>query len=191
MHISYFGDSYDIVKQSLIRWLAPFGPWSVHPMFTEETDLARVCAFERFLGATVLSNAPLTAKADRLKYFDCALTCGNLFLDPDTGLKLVKVSGTRGAKFLFASELLLLIQKRPGFLTIVFDQSHPRGKAVESLNEKLRYLSNQGVSAFAYTSHACFILAGSNSGLVERARDHLLAESRLPKNRFVCQSSCP
>jgi hypothetical protein len=31
----YFGDSYDIVKQSLIRWLADFGQWSAHPMFPE------------------------------------------------------------------------------------------------------------------------------------------------------------
>jgi len=35
MRMRYFGDSYDIVKQSLLRWLQSFGPWSVLPMFTE------------------------------------------------------------------------------------------------------------------------------------------------------------
>lgn len=32
MHVRYFGDSYDIVKQSLLRWLAPLGPWAAHPI---------------------------------------------------------------------------------------------------------------------------------------------------------------
>jgi len=29
-----FGDSYGIVKQGLLRWLSPCGPWLAHPMFT-------------------------------------------------------------------------------------------------------------------------------------------------------------
>jgi hypothetical protein len=36
MKLQYFSDSYDIVKKSLIAWLA--GNWAVHPMFTEQVE---------------------------------------------------------------------------------------------------------------------------------------------------------
>ena len=78
MHIKYFGDSFDIVKQSLIRWLAPLGNWSVHPMFTEAAKPAEATAYADFLGARLLSEAVLTDKTDRPSYFDCASTCDNL-----------------------------------------------------------------------------------------------------------------
>jgi hypothetical protein len=35
MKLRYFGDSYDIVKKSMLAWLSPFGKWQTHPMFTE------------------------------------------------------------------------------------------------------------------------------------------------------------
>jgi hypothetical protein len=50
MRMSYFGDSYDSVKQSLLRWLRPFGEWSIHPMFTEGVSAANVSGFEQFIG---------------------------------------------------------------------------------------------------------------------------------------------
>lgn len=40
MKLQYFGDSYDIVKKSLICWLSEFGPWVTHPMFTEDVSPA-------------------------------------------------------------------------------------------------------------------------------------------------------
>jgi hypothetical protein len=185
MHIKYFGDSYDVVKQSLIRWLAPFGHWSVHPMFTEAVTSAEAAAFADFLGARLLSNSVLTAKTERSTYFTCASSCDNLFLDPDTGLQIKSVSASRVPEFLFASELVSLVQKRPGFLTMVFDQSHPRGSERVSLEQKLSHLSERGISAFAYSSHACFVITGQDSVLVNKARTHLIRESRLPESRFV------
>ena len=185
MHLNkYFGDSYDIVKQSLIRWLTPFGPWSVHPMFTEQVAPADARAFAAFLGAQLLSDAVLTASA-RPTYFACASRCKNLFLDPDTGLRLDCVHGKRAPEFLFASELISLVQRPKDGLTLVFDQSHPRGSEEESLVRKLHHLSKHGIPAFAYRSHACFIVAGHDPALVRRAYTRLLAESRLPKSRFM------
>lgn len=187
MHIRFFGDSYDIVKQSLMRWLVCFGEWSVHPMFTEQVSSSDASAFGDFLGARLLSNAALTAQTDRSVYFSCASRCGNLFLDPSTGLRIKQVRGARAPEFLFASELISLVEKRPGHLTLVFDQSLPRGSARASLAEKLQHLSAHGVSAFAYESHACFIMAGRDPALVTRARAHIIAESRLPTSRLVPQ----
>lgn len=40
MHVRFLGDSFDIVKQSLLRWLAQCGPWSAHAMFTDEVTIA-------------------------------------------------------------------------------------------------------------------------------------------------------
>ena len=83
MHLNnYFGDSYDIVKQSLIRWLAPLGEWSAHPMFTETVQPEHATSFERFLGVRLLSNDVLCADTNRYAYFACAAQSGNLFLDP-------------------------------------------------------------------------------------------------------------
>src|SRR5579862_3183038 len=185
MHIKYFGDSYDIVKQSLIRWLAPFGEWSVHPMFTELPAPEEAAAFATFLNAKLLSNVVLTADTDRSTYFARASACENLFLDPDTGLRLENVRGVRAPEFLFASELISLAQRPKDGLTLVFDQSHPRGSADKSLVRKLDHLSKHGVSAFAYWSHACFVIAGRNSAAIQQAHTHLLAVSRLPASRFV------
>jgi hypothetical protein len=50
MRMSYFGDSYDTVKQSLLRWLRPFGEWSIYLMFTEGVSAANVSGFEQFIG---------------------------------------------------------------------------------------------------------------------------------------------
>ena len=35
MRMRFIGDSYYIVKQSLLHWMAYCGTWAVHPMFTE------------------------------------------------------------------------------------------------------------------------------------------------------------
>jgi len=54
MKLNYFGDSYDIVKKSLISWLWDFGPWSTHPMFTELVSSEKAAAFSRFLGVQLI-----------------------------------------------------------------------------------------------------------------------------------------
>lgn len=50
MHPRFLGDSYDIVKQSLLRWLGSIGPWSVHLMYAEAPTSGDVEAFEYLLG---------------------------------------------------------------------------------------------------------------------------------------------
>ena len=189
MHMRYFGDSYDIVKQSLISWLRRFGDWSVHPMLTEEASPKEVKAFERFLDANVISSEVLTTSTNRSSYFSCATQCGNLFLDPDTGLRLTKMNGSRAAKYLFASEFIQLIYSRPKMLTIIFDQSLPRGEERTSLAHKLKTLRDQKIKCFAYFSHVCFIVGGNEEELIDGALTHVIAESRLPGNRFLGPTS--
>jgi hypothetical protein len=38
MHLKFFGDSFDVVKQAMLRSLSTLGPWATHPMFTEQVS---------------------------------------------------------------------------------------------------------------------------------------------------------
>ena len=185
MRESYFGDSYDVVKQSLLRWLQPFGDWEVHPMFSVPASSAFISAFGTFLNAKVISEDVLTSVTDRSVYFSSAHSCGNLFLDPDTGICLESKRGVRAPKYLFLGELVRLADLRPNCLTVVFDQSVPRGSEEMHIAAKLRSLHDQKISAFAYRSHACFIVVGRDYSLVDRAYKRIVEESRLPNTRFL------
>lgn len=185
MRMQYFGDSYDVVKQSLLRWLRSLGDWSVHPMFTEAVSPAQVAAFECMLGAPLISREILTTKTDRDVYFSRTAKCGHLFLDPDIGLRMQSTRGARAPEYLFADELLRLCDRRPQSLTLVFDQGVARGKEKQGLQNKLLQLSQHRVSGFAYVSHACFVLVSHDNALVEQARRDILVGSRLPESRFL------
>lgn len=153
-------------------------------MFTEHVPSPDVSAFEAFLGAKVISPRVLTAQTDRRAYFSCAHSCGNLFLDPNTGLRLKNSGGARTRHYLFAEELVRIAQSRLPLLTVVFDQSLGRGSEQIDLDAKFRHLRLQQFNGFAYRSHACFIVAGRDHSLVDCARRHIVKESKLPESRF-------
>jgi hypothetical protein len=184
MKPSYFGDSYDIVKRSLLQWLSPFGPWKAHPMFTEPVDSLETKALSRFLGVPFVSEEVLRAGCDRPAYFQCCFRCESLFLDPDTGIRLKPTPPGKAIKYIFASELADIVKARPGWLTLVFDQSLARGSEEKQIREKLRCFARRGVHGFAYTAQASFVLLGQAT-TVRRARHSLLKASGLPNRRFV------
>jgi len=138
MRMSYFGDSHDLVKQSLLGWLRPFGEWSVHPMFTEPVSASDVSVFEQFLGSKVVSTDVLTNKTDRSAYFSCACSCGNLFLDPDTGMRQRDTRGIRATEYLFAGDLARIVEQRTAHLTVSFDRSVGRGSEQKHLQVRAR-----------------------------------------------------
>lgn len=185
MHIHYFGDSYDIVKQALLCWLRSFGEWSVHPMFTEPANEADVRAFGLMLNAKVISSEVFTTRSNRVAYLACAAGCDHLFLDPDTGLRLQPTRGAGAPKYLFAGELVELAKKRPKSLTVVFDQSVARGSEKAHLSRKLQVLEQQGLFGFAYVSHACFLVVGQDQPLIKEALAQVIEKSRLPPIRFL------
>ena len=185
MKLKFFGDSYDIVKKSLISWLGEFGSWSAHPMFTEPTTLAQAALFARFLGTQLISTETLTPSTDRAAYFMPCWSAGNLFLDPDTGVRLKVRRGLKSVNYVFGSELVALSQVRPSLLTLVFDQSFSRGSQMPHIQEKLEFFALHGVYGFAYTSHAPFLVLSSDSELAVRAHGRLLEVSGLPASRLV------
>jgi hypothetical protein len=184
--LQYFGDSYDIVKKSLIAWLEQFGPWVTHPMFTEDVTAEKAEAFSRLIGTKLISSRRLTSTIDRAEYFSGLNGKGNLFLDPDTGVSLKTFGGERSVRFVFGEELVEWCAQRPECLTLVFDQSYSRGVKKEvAMQEKLKYFAKAGISGFIYDSHAPFLLLGAHKKLVARARKSLLEVSGLPEGRLV------
>jgi hypothetical protein len=185
LRLRHFGDSYDVVKQALISWLGSLSTWEVHPMFTEPVDLAQASQFAAFLQARLISREVLGATANRTSYFACCKRAGNLLLDPDTGLRLQPLTSARSVEYLFGPEVVELARERPAALTLVFDQSVARGQERGQVERKLSYLHENGLHAFAYISHACFLLIGQTEGLVDRAYALVRDLSRLPDNRFA------
>jgi hypothetical protein len=67
----------------------------------------------------------------------------------------------------------------------IFRVGVARGREHEQLAEKIAFLYNYNVASVAYVSHACFILMGTDKGLVKKALELIQCESGLPTKRFV------
>jgi len=190
MNPKYLGDSYDIVKQSLLRWLGTVGTWSTHPMFTEPVSREQADTFSRLLGTPLLYRDTLTQVTDRDTYLAPARqSSDHVFLDPDTGIRSKPTRGKKAPRYLFGTELVSIANARPEKLTLVFDQALGRGEERIQLQTKLNDLAQQGVLGIAYVSHACFVLVGRNRNLVQSAFEMLKKESRLPGSRFLSWNS--
>ena len=189
----YLGDSYDIVKQSLLRWLSDFGDWSVYPMFTQPEAAADIEVYERLLGAQVIKPSVLNLndEAERALLFSSASSCSShLLLDPDTGLQIhgQKLKNPMdAAKYVREDELLIITTARPNKMTIVFDQSVGYGmKQIRPrMEKKLLQLQKRGVHGFAYLSHACFLVVGQDKELIMQAHAKVIELSRLPSDRLT------
>lgn len=185
MNLKHFGDSYDVVKKSLIQLLSPFGPWAAHPMFTHTATPSDAAAFSDFLGVKLVSTKVLLQTSDRRAYFAPCKDYQSIFLDPDTGIRLRSGRDKRSADFIFGDELIELAAAHPKGLVLVFDQSLARGREREQVHTKLEHFHSCGVQGFAYVSHASFLVLGHSSDLVHDAREKLLAASRLPESRII------
>ncbi len=190
MNPKYLGDSYDIVKQSLLRWLADIGTWTTHPMFTEHVSTEQAEAFFSLLGTRLLSYDTLTHHTDRDAYLAPVRDCkDHVFLDPDTGIRLEPTHGVMATRYLFGTELVAIADARPERLTLVFGHSLARGEERKQLKIKLNSFADQGVLGIAYVSHSCFVLVGKNSSVLGLAFETLKRESRLPASRFLSWNS--
>ena len=193
MHPDKVGDSYDIVKQSILRWLKGYGAWDVHPMFTACFKTGKKQAYMSLLGVSSLLTTDLVpSKRKREDYLAPARSSKNhVFLDPDKGLTLQQQPRPL-KKYLMISELVAIVGPdkltRPDMLTLVYDQSIDRRESTKSqIKKKLSWLADHGVYGCAYESHACFILVSAEKSkhIVHEAADTFLRESGLPRDRLV------
>jgi hypothetical protein len=185
MNLKHFGDSYDIVKKSLLQWLSVFGPWAAHPMFTHTVTDTDAAAFAHFLGVGLVSTELLAPNCNRRAYLAPCANSRSIFLDPDTGVRLRSASDKRSAEFIFGDELVALASTRAEGLVLTFDQSLARGSEGKQVQEKLAHFLARGIYGFAYISHASFLILGQSSALVHEARDQVLSASGLPTHRIV------
>ncbi len=189
MNRDKFGDSYDIVKQSILRWLSACGTWSVHPMFTDKDPTSYSKEYCRFLGVYAVTTETFR-KYRRDRWVAAGNHCqDHLFLDPDTGLRLEKPKRDLN-KYLLLCELVTVANARPKKLTLVFDQSIDRREEKSGTNEvqtreKLKRLECRGVHGLAYRSHANFILVSCDQDVLRCAKSTLVNSSQLPPERFV------
>jgi|CXWL01.1.fsa_nt_gi hypothetical protein len=186
MHLKYLGDSFDIVKKSLLQWLGATGSWSAHPMFTGEISDAQSEEFSRLIGVPLVSRSVLAPDTDRTAYFAPARSSqAHLFLDPDTGVRLASPRGRRETSYIYEDELLSIVRRERSLLTLVYDQSVPRGGERASLESKLQRLATEGISGAAYVSHACFLLLSQDASRVSDGVDAVVKASSLPRQRFL------
>jgi hypothetical protein len=155
-------------------------------MFTEPVSSEQADDFARLLGTRLLSLDVLTNGIDRVAYLAPARECHeHVFFDPDTGIRLKPMRGKKAPAYVFGTELMEFASACPDKLALVFDQSLAFGSERQQLQGKLQTFAFHGVHAVAYVSHACFVLLGRNSSLVEEAINVLQNESHLPRRRFL------
>lgn len=191
MRECYLGDSYDLVKRTLLRWLQPLGDWGIHPMFTEAASDAFISSYTALMGIPLVSTEVLTRSSNRAAYFAPCSRSTHCFLDPNTGLKIQAGRGPVSTNHLFGSDLETIVGSRLG-IAVVFDQSLSFARnADDQLQEKLAYLGGLGLFGFAYRSHACFLFISRDRQLLGRARELLTSNGRLPSARLVPKELLP
>lgn len=140
MRMQFFGNSYDVVKRFLLRSLEPSADWAAFPMFTDRATTADVTAFESFLNVKVVEPAPFTESTNRANHFAALAQHRNIFLDPDTGIKLKAVEGPESMKYVFAPD-------SPRDQWLILSSSSRRGrwpptvkKAYQAFDEEFAFL---------------------------------------------------
>ena len=202
MRMEFFCDSYEFAKRSLMSWLAPGEDWAVHPMFTDSEDDVSpdeaeafrrfVYAYERFIGAKVLTMKRVPQKNERTAYFSdeaCVAWHGHILFDPDTGVWMPEKPGkaSKPKKYIFDSELSQQVKHRPDHLTLVFDQSLPRKKEparTAEIRRKLKTFAKEELFSIAYVAQAPLLVLTCNKNLIAKARSRLL-DAGLPESRVI------
>ena len=187
MEEAKFGDSYDFIKQFILRWLRCEGEWRAHPMFSTPIKAPFPTMFSAFLGVPLVDTNPVPGKQGRHEYFKSARQCQtNLLLDPDTGLALGDIRVTK--KHLELDELVDIARAegRKSKLTLVFDQSFKRNESKENQVEgKLKYLRSKQLHCTVYKSHANFLLVSADPRALESAKRVLLLQAKVPPGRLL------
>lgn len=188
MHPSKFGDTYDIAKLRILTWLVPGEKWLIHPMYfppgKEDRDETFPCRYADFLGLCLVSGNIVQRRHLVNAVVDDP---GNLFLDPDTGLRL---GDNKLREYVSVSELIEIASARKRDLVLVYNQRinfdvRKAGTRRHQVKEKLDHLHDANVHAVAYVSHVAFIWASIDPNVVKDATRRIQKESRLPSCCFV------
>ena len=201
MHPRFFGESRDIAKRQIMRWLAPTSePWAAHPMWfnqrpTPPCDRAFLDQYAAALNVHIVDHE----SPDQNAFLEAAVACiDHLLLDPDTGLgnksNCDRTNRDHVTHVTF-DQLIQIVQsqKRHDKLTLVYDQGYSRILDVlgvrEETRKKLNRLRQSSVHAISYMAEpkwgVCFIWASKDCDVITQATQRMQAKSRFPYCRFV------
>jgi len=135
-------------------------------------DVARLAIF---LGVRVVSSSVLEPDTDRSTYVSALASHHRVFIDPDTGIRITACRGVAAQAYVFGDELVRLCRQSPSRVVVSFDQSLPGGKGFEGVPAKLAHFRDAGLNAFAYRSHACFVVLSMDAPAMRGAHARLLA----------------
>ena len=166
MNPKYFGDSYDIVKRFFCAELKTLGyAVSVQAMLTGDWQ-GTEADFYRFIGGNE-QNSTLARHA--------------LFFDPDTG-----VHARPSSQHISLRQLCDAATHHD--LAFSFDQSFSRQHSPgDVMRQKLLSLSEMNCHGMYYDSHARFLFASSNCGVIDELERHLTSIG-LPAWRLIRSS---
>jgi hypothetical protein len=170
MKRDYLGDSYDAVKRLWAQVLVDWAPLHSEPRFIP-TELRP--DFTRLTGIPML--------------LDFAPSRYSILNDPDTGIRLPgEENQIESRTHIALATIQRQLQQSSPRAVITFDQSdyrHSELKRDEQRLAKMRYLTDAGMFAFYYVSHAPFLFAFPDAESRGQLRERLLTFG-IPESRF-------
>ena len=198
MHPRFFGESRDITKRQIMRWLAPTNePWAAHPMWFDQRpnppcDRAFLDRYAAALRVHIVDGE----SPDENAFLQATVTCrDHLLLDPDTGLGDKSNCDRKNrdhVTHVTFDQFIRIVKskKRQDKLTLVYDQGYSRTLDVcEATRTKLNCLRQSSVHAIAYMAEpkwgVCFIWASKDCDVITQTTQRMQAKSRFPYCRFI------
>ena len=194
MKPKFFGESHDLAKRQIMKWLAPSEPWVAHPMWFDQRpeDPDEPDFLEKY--SAVLDVQIVDGNSRYWNDFpqDAERCHENLLLDPDTGL-WTPANGRRSRKHVTVAQFvqIAISRERQDKLTLIYDQSYIRsGHNIRTQTEaKLRTLRGSYVHSVAYIAHegsnVRFIWASTDRQAITEATQRIQTKSGFPRWRFV------
>lgn len=196
MKPKYLGDCLDFYKRWFLREFFPGRRLAALPMLTEPWGNANDAAvYGALLGVDVIQDQVLPNVKERLGYFDTAMHPDNstrdLFLDPDTGLKIGKrPKDKRYDEYLFDQELTdYLLPVDSGRVAVIYDQSLARGSEVKSTSAKLHSLGSMKLWGLAYAAQAAMVIVSRDRERISMIYEHACGLAHVLPTRVLANTT--
>ncbi|HEX4054681.1 MAG TPA: hypothetical protein VHX86_10490 [Tepidisphaeraceae bacterium] len=191
----YLGDVLDFYKRWFLREAcsSALSELRVLPMFTEAWLPEEIDVYASILGVSRgdIRSQSVPNQRDRGDYF--TLGSADVFIDPDTGLRILHERPSKGrrdqrpqwSEFLFLPELRHLLLEHSDRIVVVYDQSIGRGSEREHVETKLRSMAPY--LSVAYAAQAGMFALGQEAAKARLValRDLMVARTDVEKRRLM------